>query len=293
MTAARKRRDILAAKAAQPNSVPGDSTLPLLRWAGGKQHLLGEILLRLGVTSGTGRYVEPFLGAASVFLNVAPKRALIADLNYHLVDCYEQLRENPERVVSELQRLLATPVTEARYYEIREAYNHSKPSARQSARFIYLNKTCFNGIFRVNQRGEFNVPFGRKYTPAIPDHGQISAAARSFDRAELRREGYEDTLARVSRGDVVFLDPPYPPSSRTAYFAHYTTDRFSEFDQHRLAARVRELDEEGVQVMMTNADCTLIRNLYARFQVEELQVVRWVSCKKIKPVASELIIRNY
>ena len=228
-----------------------------------------------------------------MFLSVAPRRALIADLNYHLVDCYEHLIANPERVVSELQLLLAKPVSEARYYEIRAEYNRSKPSARQAARFIFLNKTCFNGIFRVNRRGEFNVPFGRKFSPAIPDRDQIAAAARSFERAEVRREGYEDTLARVVRGDMVFLDPPYPPSSRTAYFAHYTTDRFSEFDQHRLAARVRELDEAGVQIMMTNADCELIRRLYSRFNVEEVKVIRWVSCKAVKPVATELIIRNY
>lgn len=266
---------------------------PLLRWAGGKQHLLPKLLERFQGAKAGGKYVEPFLGAASLFLGTAPSKSLIADLNYHLVDFYAALTANPLGVWRELEGLARSPVSAERYYEVREKYNRSKPSARQAARFLYLNKTSFNGIFRVNTRGEFNVPFGKKFDPALPSKSELFAAAAALSRAKLRHQGYEDTLADVSSGDSMFLDPPYPPSSKTAYFAHYTTTRFSEFDQHRLAAQVKSLDRSGAKFMMTNADCPLIRKLYAGFEIEALSVTRWVSCRAQKPVVSELIIHNY
>lgn len=266
---------------------------PLLRWAGGKQHLVREILARFEGPLSPSRYVEPFLGAASVFLGLAPRSAHLSDLNYHLIDFYEELVNNPQRVATELASLASTPVTERRYYEIREQYNASRRSARQAARFVFLNRTCFNGIFRVNRQGLFNVPFGRKFSPPFPNAVAIAAAAELLGAATLQHRGYEDALDDVRTGDSMFLDPPYPPSSKTAYFAHYTTSRFSEFDQHRLAAQVKSLDRAGVRFLMTNADCTLIRRLYSTFRQEQFSVVRWVSCKKHKPSASELIIRNY
>jgi DNA adenine methylase len=127
----------------------------------------------------------------------------------------------------------------------------------------------------------------------LPGRDQIVAAAALLNRASIKRQGYDVTLADADRGDSIFLDPPYPPSSKTAYFAHYTTSRFSEFDQHRLASEVKSLDNAGVHFMMTNADCALIRKLYSKYTMESVEVTRWVSCKKVKPVASELIIHNY
>jgi DNA adenine methylase len=265
---------------------------PFLRWVGGKRQIVRH-LARLVPTDGwRGRYIEPFLGAGSLYFALAPKVALLSDANPHLIQCYEQIRERPHRVSTEL-RLHADAHSSEHYYGVRSLYNASASSAAQAARFIYLNHACFNGVFRVNMKGEFNVPYGKKEEPNIPSRDHLLQVASSLERAELRIADFEFLLSDARRGDFVYLDPPYPALNETAFFAHYTKDRFGDSDQERLAECVRRLARKGCKFMMSNADVPQIRRLYREFRFVALSVTRFVSCKKNKHQVSEVVITNY
>jgi DNA adenine methylase len=238
------------------------------------------------------RYFEPFAGAASLFFALAPRRAVLADLNACLVQCYRFVRSAPDHVASHLRRLAALN-SKLQYYRIRESHNRSSPSPAQAARFIYLNATCFNGVFRVNRRGSFNVPFGDKPRPNFPTKAQLIAAARLLKRASLRVADYEAALRDAQAGDLVYLDPPYPPLNGTSYFTHYTPDRFGMAEQQRLANIFRTLDIRGCYLLMTNADLPVIRRLYSRYHLTEATVPRYVSCKNSRHRVAELVITNY
>jgi DNA adenine methylase len=265
---------------------------PFLRWAGGKRQLR-RILVSFLPADIDGRiYREPFLGGGSLFFALQPKKAVLSDANEHLIRCYEFVRDQPELVASRLQRH-ADNDSETHYYRIRDDYNNSPFSAAQAARFIYLNKTCFNGIFRVNAKGKFNVPYGRKESPTIPTSKQLADIAVVLDKATLQAGPYERQLQNASRGDFIYLDPPYPPLNGTAYFTHYTPDRFSLEDQNNLAEHVRGADAEGCLFMMSNADIPLIRKLYGKYNLVSLPVIRYLTCKKIRHKVKELLITNY
>jgi DNA adenine methylase len=158
-----------------------------------------------------------------------------------------------------------------------------------------MNKTCFNGVFRVNRKGAFNVPYGDKANPIFPNRRWLEQASVALSGAQLLTAPFETALNKVEDGDFVYLDPPYPPINGTSYFTHYTADRFGEESQRRLAALVKELDLKGCLFMMTNADTELIRALYkdTRFEFTELSVTRYVTCKAKRYRIGELVITNY
>jgi DNA adenine methylase len=266
---------------------------PLLRWAGGKQRLATLLAIYLPKEVTNFRYVEPFFGAGSLFFQVRPKKALLADLNVHLMDAYIQIRNNPLQVHRYLTYHRYHD-SEKHYYWTRNVYNRaSRANAVQAARFIYLNRTCYNGIFRVNLAGKFNVPYGDKDNPIIPEKAELVAASRALRRTQLRCQDFRKTLSTLGANSFVYLDPPYPALNGTAFFQHYTQDRFDDNDQRELAGIVRELDEEGIPFMMSNADTPLIRNLYRRFEIIPLAVTRYVTCKSVKHQVGELVITNY
>jgi len=265
---------------------------PFLRWAGGKRRLLSYLLHALPPKIEELEYHEPFVGAASLFLAVQPKKAVLSDANAHLIACYEWIRKSPDLVAEYLQRHLGKN-SEDYYYEIRKLYNRTESSAAQAARFVYLNKACFNGIFRVNMKGEFNVPYGKKEPPAIPTRDELHAVGKLLEGTALHARPFEAALEEVGKGDFVYLDPPYPPLNGTAYFTHYTAERFGEADQKKLATAVRDLDKRGAKFMMSNADTKLIRQIYSGHTFLEVSVTRFVSCKAKKYRAKELIITNY
>jgi DNA adenine methylase len=238
------------------------------------------------------RYLEPFLGAGSLFFSLRPERAILGDLNDHLISCYEHVRDAP-RLVGQYLREHVKKDSKRHYRETRDLYNRSGPSAAQAARFIYLNATCFNGIFRVNRQGEFNVPYGDKDNPIVPTTEGLAAISMLLKKATLQRSAYGDILATAGDSDLAYLDPPYPPLNGTSYFTHYTADRFSDADQESLAKAVKALDKKGVLVMMTNAATREIRDLYKSFYQYPLSVTRWVSCKAKPYTVSELVITNY
>ena len=238
-------------------------------------------------------YHEPFLGAASLFLALRPRLAHLSDLNDTLIQSFTFVRARPDLVARYITQHAARD-SKAYYYEIRDQYNRATCfSYAQAARFIYLNRTCYNGVFRVNREGYFNVPYGRRDNPIFPDKEHLSRVSHALGQADLRTRPYEVALQDVGEGDFVYLDPPYPPLNGTSYFRHYTAARFNQPDQRVLAERVLRLADQGCLVMMSNADTADIRELYDGLHMTELPVVRSVTCKKVKHTVSELVITSY
>ena len=245
---------------------------PVLRWVGGKQYLLPQLLKYLPRRK-FGTYLEPFLGAASMFLALRPRAALLGDANPRLVSMYEYLRKNPLRVARYLSEL-ARQDSHSTYYKVRNQYNTSQPSFAQAARFLYLNRTCFNGIFRVNRNGQFNVPYGYKRNARFPTSMDLQMVAQAFSSTRLVAGGYMGTISAAVPGDFIYLDPPYPPLNGTSYFAHYTMDRFPDDEQNKLASAARSLGARGCMVMISNADTPTIRRLYKGFTIHKLSATR-------------------
>lgn len=280
------------------NPAVRDSTYakPFLRWIGGKQQIVAQLLRCLPEDVGSRQYIEPFVGAGSLFFALAPQLAVISDLNEHLIHCYKSICESAELLSDYLIKHRAESCCEY-YYAQRELYNRrckaSKLTAAQAARFIYLNQANFNGVFRVNKKGEYNVPFGKKDHLALPSLEQLLKVADLLKTATILCAPYSDVLTEAGKSDFVYLDPPYPPLNGTAYFTHYTKDRFGENDQTELARLTYEASKRGCKIMMTNADTPAIRKLYEGFKMKPLPVTRFVTCKKERYKATELVITNY
>lgn len=267
-------------------------SLPIFRWVGGKRRLATDLLRHLPDDISSRMYVEPFLGAATLLLALAPNKAIVGDLNSELMQCYRYIRSDPQSIAKCLAHH-ARHDNARHYYRTRLKYNSAPWSAAQAARFIYLNRTCFNGIFRVNRAGEFNVPYGYKRRPLIPDITHLELVRSVLRKATLLEGCYSSVLKRLPRRSFVYLDPPYPPLNTTAFFTHYTTSRFCEDDQVRLAGHVTKLNHSGILFMMSNADTPTIRKLYRAFDMRSLSVTRFVTPASTKHRVKELVIRNY
>jgi DNA adenine methylase len=263
-----------------------------LRWAGGKRQILQHLLANVPNDAGDRLYIEPFLGAGSLFFALQPKRAILGDANASLTDTYCQIRDSPKAVLLELRALITAHSSE-HYYAVRDQYNASRPSAKQAARFIYLNKACFNGIFRVNAKGKFNVPKGSKDVLSVPSVEELVSIGRALESAEIAPLDYAETMRKATSMSFVYLDPPYPALNETAYFSHYTVDRFDNASQEKLAFQTNKVHQKGALFLMSNADVPSIRALYKDYQIDELPVRRFVTCKKARIQVSELLIRNY
>jgi DNA adenine methylase len=290
---AARTRSTVSTRHARPAPRPPAS--PFLKWVGGKGKL--ERLLSAWYPPGVElmRHVEPFIGGGAVFFARAPERALLCDINRDLVQTYLSVRDEVSVVVRHLKRLAAAHGEES-YYKVRERYNarDHKTAAERAALFVYLNKTCFNGLYRVNKSGHFNVPMGRYAKPAIADVATLQAASLSLAQADIRCVPFEALVAEAKPGDFVYLDPPYEPVSRTANFTAYASDGFTQADQTRLRDVFRELDRRGSKLMLSNSNVPFIRELYRGYQVDEVQAARAVSCDPTKRGSvTELVIRNY
>lgn len=265
---------------------------PFLRWVGGKYHLAG-VLAQFAPKDVLKRtYHEPFLGAANLFFALRHPDAYLSDLNGHLIDCYQSIRDNPSEVAKAI-RDHAENDSEDYYYAARDTYNRSPKGVARAARFIYLNRTCFNGVFRVNTKGKYNVPYGYKESPRFPTADELTAVATALSGSTLRAQDYQTALGAAKKGHFVYLDPPYPPLNGTSFFAHYTANRFGNEDQEKVAECVRELDGRGSLFLVSNADTPAIRKLYRGFHIHRLSVTRFVSSSRKKHRVGELIITNY
>lgn len=267
---------------------------PFLRWAGGKirtAKILEEHLPK-SFTNGN-RYYEPFLGAGSLFFRLNPSKATISDNNKDLIDCYKAIRKNPELIARYLKKHLSDNCKEY-YYEIRNKYNSSNPSITKAARFIYLNKTCFNGIWRVNKEGFFNVPYGHKEPPSLPTKDELLNLSNALSEVKIIHNNYKQAVIDAKEGDFIYFDPPYPPLNGTSYFTHYTKEGFGKKNHAELASVAKMLNKRGCYIMISNADVPFIRSLYEDdFKIHELEVVRLIRADGKRYKVRELIITNY
>jgi DNA adenine methylase len=250
---------------------------PLLKWAGGKRQLLPAF--RAFYPDRFDRYVEPFLGSGAVFFDLHASGRLaghgvrLADSNPDLIGCYAAVRDRPDAVIAELARLAEAHARDgaACYYAVRERFNAARsnggPSAYSpalAAMLIYLNRTGFNGLFRVNRRGAFNVPAGRYVRPRIVDEALVRATAGALGRpgVTLDRRPFAEAVADARADDLLYFDPPYAPLSPTSAFGAYTTPRFTDDDQRRLCETVVDLARRGAHVMLSNSSAPAIEALY-------------------------------
>jgi len=262
---------------------------PIVKWAGGKTRLLDDLSARMPDTF--GRYFEPFFGGGAVFFNLEPEQATLSDINGELVLLYRCVRDDLESLIVELQR---HPYEKDHYYWMRSLDPETLSSIQRAARTLYLNRTCFNGLYRVNRRGQFNVPMGRYSNPKICDPDKLGRAAEALADTDLEHAGFEEMMKRPVAGDLVYFDPPYQPLSKTANFTSYTAGAFGEDDQARLAATFADLTKRGVRCLLSNSDTPLIQELYASYQVDIVLAPRVISRKASgrRPVR-EVIVRNY
>lgn len=266
---------------------------PFLRWAGGKSRIV-PLLTKFVPQEKYGQYWEPFLGAAALFFSLSPEKACLSDSNYDLIMCYEYIKSQPNLVRERLVKLISH-TSEKFYYDIRDLYNRSRPSAAQAARFVFLNKTSFNGIFRVNSKGYFNVPYGRRKNVRIPSADEFRAISDLLKKVTISAAPYDVILAdnRIRAGDFVYLDPPYPPLNDTSYFRHYTPNGFSWEDQEKVALLAGQLKSRGCFVMISNADIPRIRKLYEDWELFTLPVTRWIAANGSRHKVNELVITSY
>lgn len=269
---------------------PSVTASPFLKWAGGKGQLLPW--LEPFFPRGFRRYIEPFLGGGAVFFHVQPRQAILGDANPELINCYQVVRDSVEDLIEHLH---GHRYEREYFYEVRAQDTRELEPLERASRFIFLNKTCYNGLYRENRQGQFNVPFG-KYArpPRIVNPANLRAASHLLRPHDLLCASFEETVDHARAGDFIYLDPPYLPVSATANFTQYIRHAFRDADQQWLAQAVRTLSERGCLVLLNNSDSPRVRWLYEGFRISEAQAPRAINCDPAKrqPVV-ELIITNY
>lgn len=268
---------------ANPPSRLGKTRIPrpFLKWVGGKTQALAELVTEVDKVSPFGTYHEPFLGGGALYFELfrtlrLPNTAVLSDVNPNLIDCYEAVQHSVTSLISKLELHKQEHSTE-HYYAVRSAVPESLIG--RAARVIYLNKTCFNGLYRENSRGEFNVPIGDYANPAICDPDNLLACSGALAAASVHRQPFAAVLDTAIEGDLVYFDPPYVPLSTTSSFTSYARDGFGLSDQQHLADVARELDRRGVFVILSNSSTPLVEDLYRGFRLREILAVRAVNSK--------------
>ena len=278
-----------------------DIPKPFLKWAGGKGQLL-EIIDDF-VPSQFKRYFEPFVGGGAVFFHLLRQGfdgdVYLSDLNSELIIAYETIRDSVDDLIVELQDKKYKAEKEA-FYEIRawdrESEWQSVDPITRTARLIFLNRTCYNGLYRVNQSGQFNVPFGRYKNPTICDESNLRSVSKALQRATITTSDFAETVKDAIKGDFIYFDPPYQPVSGTAYFTDYTVTGFGIEEQQRLANVFEDLHKRGCFVLESNSSVKLIHGLYSNpdFQIDIVKAKRAISCDpEGRGEVSEVLIRNY
>jgi len=273
---------------------------PVVKWAGGKRQLLGELAERS--PQDFENYFEPFFGGGALYLYLCRTgamrgKAFLNDANPELINVYRMIRDRTAELVDAVQQQELANTREA-YLACRTRFNAIRGTdacVERAALFLYLNHHGYNGLWRVNRKGEYNIPFGRYVKP--PQFGEervLKAMAAVLEPAVLSEGDFADVLPEISGGDFVYLDPPYLPVSETANFTSYTTGMFGIAEQERLLAMFREADRRGAQVMLSNSVAPKILEMYAEFSVERVQVLRYINAKVSgRRGAEEIIVRNY
>lgn len=271
------------------NAYDGKSAAPVLKWAGGKTQMLKDIIPR--IPEKYGKYIEPFIGGGALFFNLAKPNSIIADSNPELINLYKQLAINSDQIIKVLE---AYENTEEMYYEVRSKDWLECDPIEAAARMIYLNKTCFNGLYRLNKKGKFNTPFGKYKNPTICNPDKLRAAAKVLKNTTIICGDYLKVLETyVTEGDFIFLDPPYMPISEYSDFKRYTKEQFYEQDQINLAQQVHKLYEKGCYVLLTNSNHPLIHELYKDFKIDIIKTKRSINRKGNGRTGEDIIVTAY
>lgn len=267
---------------------------PFLKWAGGKSKLISQIRTHLPEAHTYKKYYEPFLGGGAVFFYLHPYESVLTDVNSELIVTYKCVKDNLSELVG-LLKIHANNHSKEYYYQIRQTA--VKTDLEKAARLIYLNKTCFNGLYRVNSKGQFNVPLGRYKNPKICPIELLSTASETLQLAKIKQADFEEVLNHATNGDdFVFFDPPYHPISSTSYFTAYSRNSFNKDDQIRLRDACEELARRDVKIMVCNSDCEFIRELYTEinFKIVPIKAPRVINSNiKNRGTIHELLITSY
>ncbi len=259
----------------------GPPPRPFLKWAGGKRQLLPALLGAVEAAGTVRRYHEPMLGGGALFFALAQAGRLrvpacLSDVNRNLIDAYLGLRGDVDAVIKVLEEHARRHCKEY-FYRVRAA--RPRTLARRAARIIYLNRTCYNGLYRENSKGRFNTPFGHYVNPKVCDEENLRAVAATLEDVDLAARDFGCVLDLAGRGDLVYFDPPYHPLSKTAHFTAYSRDGFGAGDQRRLAEVATTLAERGVRVMLSNSMTDFVRDLYRGFHIREVLATRVVNSR--------------
>ncbi|ABR91627.1 DNA adenine methylase [Janthinobacterium sp. Marseille] len=259
---------------------------PLLKWAGGKTQLLNQLLPK--VPKSYGRYIEPFIGGGALFFSLAPSGAVIADSNPELVNLYRTVGND---LLGVREHLATLKNTEEDFYILRALDWTTLTPAQAAARTIFLNRTCFNGLYRVNKKGQFNVPFGRYKNPKLIDETTLEATSRLLRDTEIVCGDYKTVLQTHARtGDFIFLDPPYLPISAYADFKRYTKEQFYEEDHIELGNEVARLQDLGCHVVLTNSNHPLVHEIYGKYEVEVIPTKRYISSNGKNRTGEDVVV---
>lgn len=270
---------------------------PFLKWAGGKRQLLPEIKKYIPQKYNT--YYEPFLGGGAVLFDLQPNNATINDSNSELINCYEVIRNSLEELIEDLKK---HENEESYYYKMREldrnkTYKDKYDLVQRASRILYLNKTCYNGLFRVNSQGQFNVPFGRYKNPNILDEAVLKAVNKylNSNKIKILNTDFEKAVSEAKDGDFVYFDPPYDPVSNTASFTGYDVNGFARNEQERLKSVFDDLTSRGCKALLSNACTDFIEDLYgSQYKIEKISATRAINSNAFKRgKVLEVLVRNY
>jgi DNA adenine methylase len=268
---------------------------PFLKWAGGKRQLLNVLKEHLPKKYKT--YYEPFVGGGAFLFDLQPKNAVINDSNGELINCYRMIRDSVDELIEDLGR---HKNQEDYYYKMRELDRkrsfEKKTPVQRASRIIYLNKTCYNGLFRVNSRGQFNVPFGRYKNPNILDDAVLRAVSSYLNKNQVKilNDDFEKAVETARKGDFIYFDPPYDPVSDTASFTGYDINGFNRSEQERLKNTVDELDKRGCYVLLSNAYTDFIVDLYNDYRQFKVSAIRAINSNaKKRGRVDEILVKNY
>lgn len=270
---------------------------PVVKWVGGKRQIINELSQYLP-KDGYTKYYEPFLGGAAMLFHLQPQNAVVNDVNSDLINMYQVIKDNVEDLIQELE---THPNEEQHFYDVRdwdrdkEAYNE-RTNIQKAARLIFLNKTCYNGLFRVNNAGEFNTPFGHYVNPGIVNQPVLRAVSNYLNKNKITflNEDFSSALNNVTKTSFVYFDPPYDPISDSSSFTGYTKGGFGREQQESLKELCDKLDKKNVKFMLSNSATAFIRDLYKDYAIHTIQAKRSVnSIASRRGLVDEVVVTNY
>lgn len=266
---------------------------PFLKWVGGKSQILDELIKR--IPANFKKYFEPFVGGGALFFALQPQNATLSDVNPELINVYTQVRDNVEGLIKSLKKHV---YDEDHFYSVRNLDRKDSfknlSSVEKASRLIYLNKTCYNGLYRVNSKGEFNTPFGRYTNPTILDSANLRECSQALQNTIIRQCEFNIIEEEISNNDFVYFDPPYVPLSSSASFTNYSKTGFNLEKQEELFRLCKKLDKKNVKFMLSNSKTPFIERLYKDFKIDTILAARSINSNPLmRGGVCEVIIRNY